>query len=451
MNQMTLFPIDNVKAEYHDPILRREVYELEVRFRFEDLCSKYSKLVNFSTNFDLPFHRWARYREGYSANLVSNIIRESEISATKHLVVDPMCGSGTTVIAANAMGFDAIGLDVNPFSIELAGSKQIRLSADEIESTRKWLSKLEITKGSDQPDCKLDVAKFFKKSRYSELLQIKYRIQSLRREKLKKLLRVAWLCILEDCSDRKKDGNGLATRPSPVSCVVRRFKEQVAIMLEDLSNPQFVNGAASFQCNSAYYLKDAVAAAGIPKKVGLVVFSPPYANSFNYFESYKMELLAGDFCPDRNGIYEMSKNAVRSFRMVVRDSIDGGLPILDLLVKEIENALPRKESATGKRDGRTRIMLNVIKAYFIDMHKVIRAIASVLCKSGRCYIVVDQSSYVGVVVPTDLLLARIGEMEGLKVLSVQKCRKANTSGQQLREYPYLKHCLRESIVCLEKT
>jgi site-specific DNA-methyltransferase (adenine-specific) len=233
--------------------------------------------------------------------------------------------------------------------------------------------------------------------------------------------------------------------------VVQRFKDQVSLMLEDLENPIPLNRAtSSLQCASAYDLKKAVANAGINKKVGLVVFSPPYANSFNYFESYKMELLAGGYCKTRDDIYEMSKNAVRSFRMVVRDSLQGGLPILDLLVEEIEAALPRKEAATGKRDSRTRIMLDVIKAYFLDMQKVIKEVYAVLCKSGRCYIVVDQSSYVGVVVPTDLLLARIGELEGFRVSGVQKCRKANTSGQQLREYPYLKHCLRESIVCLEK-
>jgi hypothetical protein len=451
MNEAMLFPIEPIKAEYSNPNLRCEIEELELRYHFEDLTARYRHLVNFSTNFELPFHRWARYREGYSANLVSSIIQESGISAARHMVVDPMCGSGTTAVAANAMGFDAIGLDVNPFSIELASSKQVRLSKGEVESARRWLKKLSIVENSETGVSKPDVAKFFQEGRYDQLLAILNGIHTVRQESLRIILRMAWICILEDCSDRKKDGNGLATRPSPVKCVVKRFKDQASLMLEDLENPTPLNKAtSSLQCTSAYDLKKAVASSGINKKVGLVVFSPPYANSFNYFESYKMELLAGGYCQTRNDIYEMSKNAVRSFRMVVRDSVQGGLPILDLLVEEIEAALPRKEAATGKRDGRTRIMLDVIKAYFLDMQKVIREVSSVLCESGRCYIVVDQSSYVGVVVPTDLLLARIGELEGFRVLGVQKCRKANTSGQQLREYPYLKHCLRESIVCLEK-
>jgi hypothetical protein len=451
MNESKLVPIEQIKAEYNNSNLRREIEELELRYHFEDLTARYCNLVNFSTNFELPFHRWARYREGYSANLVTSIIKESGISSAKHIVVDPMCGSGTTAVAANAMGFDAIGLDVNPFSIELASSKQVRLSKGEVESARRWLNKLSIVETSKTGVSGPDVAKFFQEGRYDQLLSILNRIHRVRQENLRIILRMAWMCILEDCSDRKKDGNGLATRPSPVRCVVQRFKDQVSLMLEDLENPIPLNRAtSSLQCASAYDLKKAVANAGINKKVGLVVFSPPYANSFNYFESYKMELLAGGYCKTRDDIYEMSKNAVRSFRMVVRDSLQGGLPILDLLVEEIEAALPRKEAATGKRDSRTRIMLDVIKAYFLDMQKVIKEVYAVLCKSGRCYIVVDQSSYVGVVVPTDLLLARIGELEGFRVSGVQKCRKANTSGQQLREYPYLKHCLRESIVCLEK-
>jgi hypothetical protein len=69
---------------------------------------------------------------------------------------------------------------------------------------------------------------------------------------------------------------------------------------------------------------------------------------------------------------------------------------------------------------------------------------------STCHIVVDQSSYLGVVVPTDILLADIAQQQGLVVDRLIRCRRANTSGQQLNDYPYLKTILRESIVSIIK-
>lgn len=43
------------------------------------------------------------------------------------------------------------------------------------------------------------------------------------------------------------------------------------------------------------------------KKLGAIIFSPPYANSFDYFESYKMELLFGQLLSPND--YQVQKNS----------------------------------------------------------------------------------------------------------------------------------------------
>ena len=91
----------------------------------------------------------------------------------------------------------------------------------------------------------------------------------------------------------------------------------------------------------------------------------------------------------------------------------------------------------------------MIKGYFADMREVIRQCGLCLEKD-KVYIVIDQSAYVGVIIPTDLLLAYISESVGFNVVSITECRKARTSTQQLKKYPYLKNVLRESIVELIK-
>lgn len=125
-------------------------------------------------------------------------------------------------------------------------------------------------------------------------------------------------------------------------------------------------------------------------------------------------------------------------------------PIVELLCKEIDEAIPRKEAVTGKRDARTRLMPNMLRGYFTDMGKVIEQLYESIDASGNCYIVVDQSAYAGVIVPTDIVLADIAEAIGFDVEKLVICRKAATSGQQRKAYPYLGSTLRESIICLKK-
>ena len=92
----------------------------------------------------------------------------------------------------------------------------------------------------------------------------------------------------------------------------------------------------------------------------------------------------------------------------------------------------------------------MIRGYFTDMEQVIAESSKVLTSGKKCYIVVDQSAYLGRIVPTDLFLAAIAEDYDFNVNEIIICRQAKTSGQQIQLYPYLADSLRESIVVLEK-
>jgi site-specific DNA-methyltransferase (adenine-specific) len=185
------------------------------------------------------------------------------------------------------------------------------------------------------------------------------------------------------------------------------------------------------------------------KRAGAVIFSPPYANSFDYFESYKLELLLGEYC-DSESLITKRANAIRNYRICYGYELESTSELVEMTCAEIHLAIPEKEKLTGKRDARTRIVPNLLRGYFDDMQRALASIYSSLVSGGRCFIVVDQSAYVGVVVATDLLLAALGEQIGFRVELISKCRTANTSGQQLRRFPYLREYLRESIVALRK-
>jgi site-specific DNA-methyltransferase (adenine-specific) len=447
-------PSDKYADYVKSPRLKIALTELEDKFLYKDESHFFANLVNPSKSKSQPYYRWARYREGYSGDLVTELIHRSGINTAQQYVIDPMCGSGTTVFESSRSGFNCLGLDVNPFATDLSAIKLQTYSEKDINQIKEFVDsdfltdkqiKINITDGQQQSE------RYFNKQNYTDLLRIKSHIESIENGKAKNLLFLAWLTILEPCSNRRKEGNGLATVETKVTDVETFYIEKVKLMLSDISNCSVPDIEISI-CNDTVINTGKYADAfgqKINKSAGAIIFSPPYANSFDYFESYKLELLFGGYC-DFEGLQQLREKAIRSYRICYGYQIESDNSLVELICQEIMNAVPEKEKLTGKRDSRTRIVPNLLRGYFADMEKAIEVFSNILPTNGKCYIVVDQSSYVGVIVPTDLIFADTAEKYGFEVESIIKCRKANTSAQQLTRFPYLKTLLRESIVCLKK-
>ncbi len=457
--QASLFSEEfNASDKYADfvknPRLKSILHELEDRYDYKDESHFFADLVNPSKSKFQPYYRWARYREGYSGDLVTELIRRSGIESSRQFVIDPMCGSGTTVFESIQHGFNCLGLDVNPFAADLSAIKLQIYSDNEINLIKKFIqsdllktksTKITITEGQKQAE------RYFNKQNYEALLNIKSLIETVSLDKVKNFLLLAWLTVLEPSSNRRKEGNGLATVETKISDVEGFYIEKVTLMLADVLNYP-VPDTESLICNDTVvnatkYTSEF--AQQINKSAGAVIFSPPYANSFDYFESYKLELLFGGYC-NFEGLQKFRAKAIRSYRISYGYQLESDDSLVELICEEIMQAIPEKEKLTGKKDARTRIVPNLLRGYFYDMEKAIEVFSDLLPTGAKCYIVVDQSSYVGVIVPTDLVFANAAEKYGFEVESVIKCRKANTSAQQLIRFPYLRKMLRESIVCLTK-
>ena len=93
----------------------------------------------------------------------------------------------------------------------------------------------------------------------------------------------------------------------------------------------------------------------------------------------------------------------------------------------------------------------MLRGYFDDMTQVFKKLHIVMLKGAKCFVVVANSGYKGILVPTDLLFADIGEQIGFKFKEIIYARKMRASSQQMKElngkYGDL---MRESIVVLEK-
>lgn len=436
------------KKIYDSDILQEFILSLESRYTIESAEDKYHNLVNFSTNTSVPYHQWFKYREGFASELITELITMSGAQPGE-CIIDPFCGSGTTNVVSILNGYDTLGLDVNPMSAFITNAKVDHYKESDLVLAMSYLEELKRFEEYDFKSSYEDIRKYFNDTNFRELVRIKTFLNTLDNSKSKNILLIAFDSIIIDSSDRKRDGNGLKTRPTKVDNVMHAFQSKVELIISDINSIKPNELAIGFGVyNTAYELYDEYLKTFSSKKPGAIIFSPPYANSFDYFESYKLELVFGGYANGMAGINELRKKAVRSFIGASQQVTSN--PYVDMIALEIENAIPLKEKETGKKDARTRKVPNMIRGYFSDMHEVIRQCALTLPSGRRTYIVVDQSAYCGKIVPTDLLLAYLGEQEGFEVGRIIECRKARTSTQQLNKYPYLKTTLRESIVELIK-
>lgn len=409
----------------------------------------YESILNYSTEKDSPFQRWYRYKEGFSMRFIEKIVEEYGSNGME-VLLDPFAGSGTTVLAANKIGLKGIGFEVNPFSYYLTKVKQENYSDQDIkeflEKSKKIIDELSSNQTEEYELPALSISsKVFQNEAELIIMSCKEKIQCLQESKVKDLLFLGWLACIEELSDYRKAGNGLKKRKTvkPIIVtsknVIDRLSLQYQHMYEDLHERQVVH-----HCDNEIFNISSLGFADTVKHNSIdgIIFSPPYANCFDYTEIYKLELWFGDFVKSYDDLKVLRGKSLKS-HLNVKYNFDN----LESEESELLNEQLSKICNTELWDKRIPQM---IFGYFRDMFNIIDNCFKTLKKGGFCAIVVGNSAYGGIVLPTDLILAQYAEKIGFTVDKIEVDRYIITSSQQYEKTKQDGKFLRESVVCLIK-
>lgn len=413
----------------------------------ENNNATYISQVNFSDDLKKPYQRWYRYKEGFSIELVKRLIKE-QAECKSGVILDPFSGSGSTLVGANELGYKGVGFEINPFSFFLSRVKLTNYTMKEIEMFKTYYSKALHEKNKECLLPKLSFAdRVFNPEVKSKLMEIKQSIDNFRKEgielKVVDLLKLGWLSSIEELSEYRKAGNGLKKRKlkNPVLLtqedVYLKLKKIYSSMHEDLLSKNQERNVEIYNHTSIELEKyvDEESITGI-------IFSPPYANCFDYTEIYKLELWFGDFVTNYEDMKALRKSSLRShLNANLKEDMQTlyTIPLLEEVVSKVEE----KELWDKK-------IPTMLRLYFHDMFKVIAKCYSSLEKGGFCNIVVSNSAYGGVVIPTDLLFTIYAEQIGFHVNRIEVARYIITSSQQYNITREQKNFLRESVICLRK-
>lgn len=400
--------------------------------------NKYSELVNFKKNEKEPIHRWFKIKEGYSKELIFNLIDELNIS--NGYIVDFFNGSGTTTLSAKQKGLDYYGFEQNPFLYLLSKVKLSDYNKVDVQEItflkEKILSEYSRVKGVN--NINLSIFKNVFRENSTDMLKIKTMISEIKNDKIKEFFLIGATSILEDVGYAKKDGNGLKY-PKNKKAVnfVQKFSEKIDLMLFDISNndkksSQLSNIVWSDSRNiSKKYLKK------IENNSSLVVFSPPYANCFDYTEVYKLELWFSGSVREYKDLKEIREASLSSH--LNKDLNSYGEH--DLLKSDLSNINSQKMWS--------KKIKGMINGYFYDMEKIIINAFNALRKGGYCVIIVGNSAYSGHIIETDVILSKIAEKIGFGNIKINIARKLRASSQQSKMFKD-DNTLRESVIIMEK-
>ncbi len=419
----------------------------------------FGSLVNYTSLSDEPVHRWFRYREGYSIQLVKKLIEHLPKGS---IIFDPFCGCGTSLIAAQDLGFESYGFDINPLSILVSKVKTRQYSDEDLnylEIIKNKIKRISIKNPEDASPGLSIIDKVFHPDILSSLLRIRRYFNNIEEEHIRDFVKVAWLSILEEVSNVYKEGNGIKYRNRkrlPTGYITipdkdwqkqifpkdkfefpkDRIIDKLSIMINDarkrnkkLPKAHIIEASAE---KANEFIKE--------NSISYIVFSPPYCNCFNYFKIFKIELWMGEFVKTYKDIQSLNSRAMRSHVETKMDrDYDKPIPHVDEFV-----ALIDKENLWDRR------IPKAVQGYFNDMNRILDTLYKVLKPEGQCVIVVGNSSYSSIIIPTDTLLAKISYNLGFKVDRISVARHLTTSSQQKKKLEDRKEYLRESLVILRK-
>lgn len=443
----------NTKKPNDGRYKRMKVYydkfiNLEKKYRVvypESANATYTSLLNYSDDLNKPFQRWYRYKEGFSVELVEQLIREYS-KHKKGIILDPFSGSGSTLLAANDMGYSGVGFEVNPFSFFLSKCKLEKYTKEIIELFKKEYE--EILHNAEEIDeeyvlPKLSISdKVFADEIEKYYMNIGTLIDECKAdEKIINLLKLGWLACLEPLCNYRKAGNGLKIKKYVKPRVITVDDARVMLLEEyqnmyiDLLKSKSIGDATIYNetcLNMSKRIK--------PESVEGIIFSPPYANCFDYTEIYKLELWFGKFVSEYADLKKLRNASLHSH-------LNGDL---NIEVKAKSETLTKLLTELQEKELWDKKIPKMLQLYYDDMFKVLDESYASLADKGFCCIVVGNSAYGGIVFPADLILAEYAEKIGFNVDKIEVDRYIITSSQQYEMTKETGKYLRESVICLVK-
>lgn len=406
---------------------------------------------------DRAFHDWYRFVLSFPPHLVGKYIQAFKLDH-RHTLLDPFCGTGTTLVEAKLNMIRAIGIEANPFPHFAASVKTdwtidaevLRSrSYDVAEKARKLLRSHGID--DDQPYGKEinalplkklphDAAKLLIRDSISPLPlhKVLVLLECLEEHKGEAYYRPALVglanALLFSISNLRfgpevgigKPKNDIPVIPSWLH-EVNKIAFDLAIVTGKPYPPTTVHLADARQ------ISDVIE----PDSLDAVITSPPYPNEKDYTRTTRLESVVLGFINNISELRKFKQELIRSnTRGVYATDDDDQWIAHHSEIQRVAEAIEKRRLQLGKTSGFERLYEKVTRLYFGGMALHLAELRPLLRPGAQlAYVVGDQASYLQVMIRTGQLLADIAQGLGYELVGIDlfRTRFATATKEELRE------------------
>jgi len=397
---------------------------------------RFHLLVTPYQNKRLPIYRWYHFNHSFSRDLVWYLIDKFNLNS-QNIILDPFCGSGTTLLAAKEKGISTMGIDILPLSVFISNAKLQSYNTKRIGLKAKELNKLlnnNANYAASIPKITI-LHKVFDEKTLSNIFTVKSWIQRIRDEKLRYFFLTALLAIVEKIAFAKKDGGFLRIVPNKK---VPEFKASLFSKINEMLTDIECSDLQS-NINSKALLGDARQLCFPMESFDAVITSPPYLNRHDYTRVYILELAVG-FLKSESEIKELRYKTLRSHVEAKKGfTCDDYKELVELkvIIKKLEKkTLPNKQ------------VIPMIEGYFEDMYLVLKEVVRIIKRGSFVAFTIGDVRYGGVLVPVSDILVEISDSLGLSHQETMVARFRGNSPQQMGKFGRVP--TKESIIIWKK-
>lgn len=352
-------------------------------------------------------------------------------------VLDPFCGSGTTLIECAYQKINAVGVDMNPLAVFLTKAKHLALAIDPDvleEAGVTLIEKLEKPPSLEIADDDLRMA-YLLKWFSPQSLQI---IEHFRKtclifpETVRHTLLALGSDLVRNYSLQEPSDLRIRRRSSPFPTISFQaaFKDKLSAFCNSIRSSQSILGKISPKnkviCGDARALSDTLSGAGIRRKFDFVVTSPPYATALPYIDTQRLSLVWLELCTAK-GIAALDADAVgsRELRGLSKQWSERLFLNTDNLPDKLATFCRKLQKAVSATDGfRRKVAPQLIYRYYAQMLQVFEGLDEQLKPNSKLgFVVGSNHTTLGgkrFVIDTPADLALIAEQCGFNILEVIK-------------------------------
>lgn len=405
----------------------------------------YSESVPTSSNqgaAKIPFQRWFRFKEAFSPKFVADTLGALPYKVGS--VLDPFGGSGTTAVTCRMLGISSEVIEVNPFLADLIEAKVTPVSAAGFSASyERTMSELEVLPTDSQliegmpptlTEPGLNGRFVFSSDVYATIRAIVRKSVGLTPD-YARLIKVLLGSVLVANSNVTINGKGRRYRRGWESR--RRTAANVVTDLDgaiDRATSDLTRYAGLRGGQHLVHRGDARSLLARIEHADVVIFSPPYPNSFDYTDVYNLELWMLDYLksgPENRTLrHQTLRSHVQMKWQQTRQVADS---------KSLHETLDQLRHARG--DLWNPHIPEMIGFYFDDLVKIFEEVHRILSPGHHAIVAIGDSQYGGIRVDVATILIECVRSLGFRLTKRGAIRSMRSSSQHGGEFELSEHCL----------